>query len=55
MAKFHYAIQVADLVADLVSDLSQLSRHVEIARTSSQPVMAIFHYAIFLVADLLAS
>jgi len=23
LAKFHYAIQVADLVADLVSDLSQ--------------------------------
>jgi len=23
LAKFHYAIQVADLIADLVSDLSQ--------------------------------
>ena len=41
LAKFHYAVWVADLVADLVSDLSvadrfELSQRVEIARTWSQ-------------------
>jgi len=53
-ANFHYAIHVAHLVADLVSDLSQTGssyRHVEIARTCGRrPVQAIFHYAILLAS-----
>jgi len=37
-AKFHHTLQVADLVADLVSDLSQTgSSYVEMARTSVRP------------------
>jgi len=43
LAKFHYVIQVPDLVADLVSDLSQTgSSYLDMS------VQAILHYAVLL-------
>jgi len=54
LAEFHYAIQVAHLVAGLVCDLSQtgssyldMSRYLEPGR---RPVQAIFHCAILLAS-----
>ena len=43
-------MQVADLVADLVSDLSQTGSLVADRFAGRRPVQAIFHYAILLAS-----